>query len=154
MKAIRKAIRKSIPSDFFKEIFDELTDNYEGKFSKDFANGKYKLHISVYPNTYYTTEIGKIYCIDLMSKEAEYTICRETTDKELYDYMGNKLSDINDYSEIIYTTNNLSNLESFNNLEPGELEEFIRGVVSRCTEVIKETPAYWESKKKNLMESI
>lgn len=149
-----KAIKKSIPSDFFVEIFDELTNNYEGEFSEDFTNGKYKLHISAYPNTYYTTEIGKIYYIDLKSKEAEYIIHRETIDKELYDYMGNKLSDIKDYSEIIYMTNNLGNLESFNNLEPGELVEFIKGVVSRCTGVIKEAPAYWESKKKNLMESI
>lgn len=149
-----KAIRKSIPLDFFEEIFGELTDNYEGDFSEEYKTKKYTFRISAYPNTYYTTEIGKLYYINLKSKEAEYIICRETIDKELHDYMGNRLSGIKDYSEIIYMTNNLGNLESFNNLEPGELLEFVKGIVSRCTEVIKEAPAYWESKKKNLMESI
>lgn len=149
-----KAIRKSIPVELFRKIFNDLADNYEGDFSEDFTNGKYKLHISTYPNTYYATEIGKVYCIDLKGKEAEYIIRRETVDKELHDYMGNKLSDPNDFSEFIYMANNLGNLESFNNLEPGELVEFIKGVVSRCTEVIKESSDYWKSKKKNLMESI
>ena len=149
-----RAIEKEIPVELFMKIFNDLTDNREGEFSEDFTNGKYKLHISAYPHTYYSTIIGKEYYITLSNNKTEFIMRRESTDKELYDYMGNRLTDSYDFSEFIYSTKDLSNLEAFNNLEPNEIVEFIERVVDRCAEVIKESSDYWKAKKKNLMESI
>lgn len=149
-----RAIKKEIPIELFMKIFNDLVDNREGEFSEDFTNGKYKLHISAHPHTYYSTVIGKEYYITLSNNKTEFIMSRESTDKELYDYMGNKLTDLYDFSEFIYSTKDLSNLEAFNNLEPNEIVEFIEKVADRCVEVIKESSGYWESKKKNLMESI
>ena len=149
-----RAIKKEIPVELFMKIFNDLTNNREGEFSEDFTDGKYKLHISAYPHTYYSTIIGKEYYITLSNNKTEFIMSRESTDKELYDYMGNKLRSIDDFSEFIYSTEDLSNLESFTNLEPYEMVEFIVRVADRCAEVMKKSPDYWKSKKKNLMESI
>lgn len=149
-----RAIEKAIPVELFMKIFNDLTNNHEDEFSEDFTDGKYKLHISAHPHMYYSTIIGKEYYITLFNNKTEFIMRRESTDKELYDYMGNKLCSLNDFSEFIYSTEDLSNLETFNNLEPNEIVEFIERVADRCAEVIKESSDYWKSKKKNLMESI
>lgn len=150
-----RTIKRDISSDYFAKIFNRLSDGHE-YLDETYKNRNYEVKVVCEPNTFYNTEVGKCYSIKLLDLRInnEYYFSREVVDRSICDYMGNTISAEKDHSEFFYMTNDNDLLETFRNLDNDEFIVFVEKVVSRCEEVIKESPAYWESKKKNLMESI